>query len=145
MRRYPSVCGEHLETLTANHPLISTSSVSMELWPHIKKKKKVDILLRQELLLPPRLLWDTPPRPHSRISAVKEEKKALTALGTIKVYLIEEELREKTRSPALPWATPRCASTRRSRIPGVAHILTKLQAPRPIPLLCPLLPMTSDA
>ena len=48
----------------------------MEIWPHIKKKnnkKKVDLLLRQELLLPPRLLWDTPPRPHSRISAVKEE------------------------------------------------------------------------
>lgn len=81
MRRYPSVCGEHLETLTANHPLISTSSVSMELWPHIKKKKKVDLLLRQELLLPPRLLWDTPPRPHSRISAVKEGKKSSHRFG----------------------------------------------------------------
>lgn len=47
----------------------------------LKKKKKVDILLQQELLLPPRLLWDTPPRPHSRISAVKEEKKSSHRFG----------------------------------------------------------------
>lgn len=57
----------------------------------------------------------------------------------------ETEVWEKTRSPALPWPTPGCASTRRTRIPGVAHILAKLQPPCPIPLLCPLFPITCNA
>lgn len=44
----------------------------------------------------------------------------------------------------VPWATPRCRRTRRSRIPGAARILAEQRNPRPIPLLCPLSPITTS-
>lgn len=47
----------------------------------------------------------------------------------------------------VPWATPRCRSSRssrRRRIPGAAHILAEQQNPRAIPLLCPLSPITTS-
>lgn len=98
-------------------------------------KKKKSIQLGQKLLLPLRLInWLPPPLTHSCISAMKE-KVHCHQLRCIK------EVWKKKHSPDLPWATPGWTSTKRTRIPAVAHILTKLQPQCPIPLLCPLFPI----
>lgn len=60
---------------------------------------------------------------------------------TMKVCLKEFVHAQVAHSPC---AAAERTNTSRTRIPGAAHILHELQPPGPIPLLCPLFPITTN-